>query len=113
MASEVLAQNRGLVAHKKTSQPSAQCLGKYQSIGLSGAVCQQLSHQNNAPGGCQAGPSDSTGTSLNIPFSPIQPLVHDDILPTDAALDSHMMVNDLPGTSLDIPSFSVQPPVHV
>ena len=76
-------------------------------------MCCQFSHQNNAPGGCQAGPSGSTETSLNIPSSPIQPLVHDNILPTDAALDSHMMVDDLPETSLDIPSSPVQPPVHV
>ena len=80
---------------------------------MSGAVHWQLSHQNNAPGGCQAGPSGSTRTSLNIPSFPIQPLVHDDILPTDAALDSHMMVDDLPGTSLDIPSSPVPSPVHV
>ena len=112
LASEVLAQNQGLVVHKKPSQPSAQHLRKYQPIGMSGAVHQQLSHQNNAPGGCQAG-SGSTGTSLNIPSSPIQPLLHNDILPTDAALDSHMMVDDLPGTSLDISSSPVPPPVHV
>ena len=80
---------------------------------MSGTVYQQLSHQNNAPGGCQAGPSGSTGTSLNIPSSPIQPLLHNYILPTDAALDSHMMVDDLPGTSLDITSSPVPPPVHV
>ena len=59
-----------------------------------------------------AGPSGSTGTSLNICSSPIQPLLHNDILPTDAALDSHMMVDDLPGTSLNIPSSPVPPPVY-
>lgn len=101
LVSQVLAQNRSLIHHKKTPLLSARRPAKSKAIGLSGSVRRRFSQPNNAHGNIsedqdvdmdQAGPSNYTTNPLS--------------------LDPPMMVDDQPGTSFNIPSSPIQPQVH-